>query len=114
MKSSPAATLLKKLGLSQTNPGAFCGQWLGSGKLLESISPDDGRVLARVRTASAADYEKVITRAQEAFHSWQTVPAPKRSELIRQLGNALREAKEDLGRLVTLEAGKIVAEGEGE
>src|SRR5207245_8429410 len=86
----------------------------GSGKLLESVSPIDGRVLARVRTATAAEYEQIIARAQEAFQTWQIIPAPKRGELIRQLGNALRQNKKELGRLVTLEAGKIVAEGEGE
>src|ERR1043166_2096769 len=106
--------LLQKLGLKSENPGAFCGEWLGSGKPLESISPNDGKVLGSVRTATPAEYETVIQRAQEAFQKWQLVPAPKRGEIIRQLGNALREAKEDLGRLVTLEAGKIIAEGQGE
>src|SRR5207302_5436036 len=89
-------------------------QWLGSGKLLEGVSPIDGRVLARIHTATAAEYEQVITRAQDAFHAWQSVPGPKRGELVRQLGNALRQSKKDLGRLVTLEAGKIIAEGQGE
>jgi aldehyde dehydrogenase (NAD+) len=113
-RPSSSSTLLKKLGLTPTNPGAFCGEWLGSGKLLESISPNDGRVLARVRTATAAEYERAIGRAQKAFQAWQTLPAPKRGEVVRQLGNALRRHKSDLGRLVTLEAGKIIAEGQGE
>src|ERR1051326_7763267 len=108
------ASTLKALQLSETNPGAFCGEWLGSGKLLKSVSPIDGRVLGSVRTATPAEYERVVQRAQAAFQRWQTVPAPKRGEIIRQLGNALRKAKKDLGRLVTLEAGKITAEGEGE
>ena len=107
-------SLLKKLGLAQSNAGAFCGVWLGGGKKLDSVSPIDGKVLASVRTATPEDYERVVQRAQEAFQKWQTVPAPKRGEVIRQLGNALREAKEELGELVTLEAGKIVAEGQGE
>ncbi|HTZ19338.1 MAG TPA: aldehyde dehydrogenase family protein, partial [Opitutaceae bacterium] len=106
--------LLKQLGLSQNNPGVFAGEWFGSGKSLESVSPIDGRLLARVRTATAEDYERLMRKAQAAFQHWQTVPAPKRGEVVRQLGNALREAKPDLGRLVTLEAGKIVPEGEGE
>jgi aldehyde dehydrogenase (NAD+) len=59
-------------------------------------------------------YERAVTRAHHAFEAWQTVPAPKRGEVVRQLGNALRAAKHDLGRLVTLEAGKILSEGEGE
>jgi len=106
--------LLKKLGLAQTNAGAFAGEWLGSGKQLDSVSPINGQVLASIRTATPEEYEHVSTRAQQAFQKWQTVPAPKRGEIVRQLGNALRVAKQDLGRLVTLEAGKIVAEGEGE
>jgi aldehyde dehydrogenase (NAD+) len=109
-----SADLLKKLGLAGELPGAFCGEWLGSGKHLKSVSPNDGQVLATVRTATAEEYDQTAQRAQTAFQKWHTVPAPKRGELIRQLGNALREAKTDLGRLVTLEAGKIVAEGEGE
>src|SRR6478672_9263873 len=115
MKSSKETQqILKRLGLKSENPGTFCGQWLGSGKILKSVSPIDGKVLATVRTATPDEYEQTIKRAQEGFLKWQTVPAPKRGEIVRQLGNALREAKRDLGRLVTLEAGKILAEGEGE
>jgi len=106
--------LLKKLGLQATNPGVFWGEWGGNGRILESVSPVDGKVIARIKTGTAEDYEKVVSRAQKAFQQWQSVPAPKRGEVIRQLGNALREAKSDLGKLVTLEAGKILAEGEGE
>jgi aldehyde dehydrogenase (NAD+) len=113
-KKPSTPSLLKSLGLNETNLGAFAGEWLGSGKILESVSPVDGKVLATVRTATPDEYEVVVKRALEAFKKWQNVPAPKRGELIRNLGNALREAKRDLGRLVTLEAGKIVAEGEGE
>ena len=107
--STSASALLKKLGLAANNPGVFCGEWFGGGKTLQSISPIDGQVLAGVRTATPEDYEKVLHRAQAAFQQWQAIPAPKRGELIRQLGNALREAKADLGRLGTLEAGKITA-----
>ena len=109
-----AAALLKKLGLQTNNPGVFCGEWLGSGKPLPSVSPIDGHLLATVRTATPEEYERTARGAQEAFLKWQLIPAPKRGEVVRQLGNALREAKRDLGRLVTLEAGKILAEGEGE
>ena len=109
-----ASTLLKKLGLQSINPGVFCGEWLGSGKPLPSLSPIDGCVLATVRTATENDYERTARRAQDAFRKWQLVPVPKRGEIVRHLGNALRDAKSDLGRLVTLEAGKILAEGEGE
>jgi aldehyde dehydrogenase (NAD+) len=109
-----AGSLLKKLGLAAVNPGAFCGEWMGDGKPLQSISPIDGRTLATVKTATPQDYDRVVKRAEAAFRQWQTLPAPKRGEIVRQLGNALRAAKRDLGRLVTLEAGKILAEGEGE
>jgi len=114
-KSAGSATaLIEKLGIHPTNPGVFCGEWLGSGKILQSTSPNDGEVLAAVRTATPEEYERAARRAVEAFQRWQTLPAPKRGEVSRQLGNALREAKADLGALVTLEAGKIVAEGQGE
>ena len=112
--SASTSALFKRLGLKTENPGVFCGEWLGSGKLLKSVSPIDGRVLATVRTATPPEYERAAQRAQQAFRDWQLVPAPKRGEIMRQLANALREAKRDLGRLVTLEMGKILAEGEGE
>ncbi len=108
------SALFKRLGLSEINAGVFCGEWLGSGATIDSISPIDGKLLAKVRTATTGEYEKCVERAQAAFRSWQQLPAPKRGEIIRQFGNALRDAKKDLGRLVTLEAGKILAEGEGE
>ena len=108
------SALLKKLGLGETNPGTFCGEWLGNGPTMKSVSPIDGKVIAKVRTATPAQYEQTVRRAQDAFVKWQSVPAPKRGEIIRQFGNALRAAKADLGRLVTLEAGKITAEGQGE
>jgi aldehyde dehydrogenase (NAD+) len=113
MKNSPSA-LLKKLGLRQSNAGVFCGEWIGSGPVLKSFSPIDGKELGQVHTATAAEYETAMACAQKAFQVWQTMPAPKRGEIIRQFGNALRESKADLGRLLTLEAGKILAEGEGE
>ncbi|HOX58570.1 MAG TPA: aldehyde dehydrogenase family protein [Candidatus Paceibacterota bacterium] len=112
--STSTVATLQRLGLKAENPGVFCDEWLGSGKALKCISPIDGRALATVRTATAQDYERAILRAQEAFCEWQLVPAPRRGEIVRQLGNALRNAKRDLGRLVTLEMGKILAEGQGE
>ncbi len=111
---SLTSALFKRLGLKSENLGVFCGEWSGSGKLLKSISPVDGRVLATIRTATPQEYEQAARRAQQAFQGWRLVPAPKRGELVRQLGNALRQAKSDLGRLVALEAGKILPEGEGE
>ena len=106
--------VLEKLGIEAENAGAFDGEWRGGGKVFEKHSPIDGSLLARVREASQEDYEHVVSRAQEAFLKWRMTPAPVRGETVRQLGNALREAKSDLGKLVTMEMGKIIAEGEGE
>lgn len=106
--------VLKNLGLADENPGVFSGEWHGRGEIHEKISPADGKSLGKVRSASAEDYETVIQRAQEAFKQWRVTPGPVRGETVRQLGNALREAKDDLGRLVSLESGKILAEGKGE
>src|SRR6202163_2467219 len=107
-------SVLEKLGIADGNPGAFCGEWRGGGAVIEKISPVDGRRLASVRTASDDDYEKVINGAQQAFLKCRVTPGPVRGETVRRLGNALRDAKHELGQLVTLESGKIVAEGEGE
>src|SRR5436853_4286466 len=107
-------SLLNKLGITDENTGVFSGEWLGSGPVIEKFSPIDGKLLARVRTATDAEYEKTIARAQEAFLKWRVTPGPVRGETVRRLGNALRDAKHELGQLVTLESGKIVAEGEGE
>jgi len=107
---------LKPLGIEAgaTLPGCFHGEWTGSDDAIESKSPIDGKTIARVAQATPEEYERTIAAAQKAFEGWRTLPAPKRGEVIRQLGNALREHKRELGALVTLEMGKIRAEGEGE
>ena len=107
-------TWLQNLGIEDLNPGVFCGEWRGGGPVRESVSPIDGSVIARIREADAEDYEGAISRAQEAFLRWRLVPAPRRGELVRRFGDALRAAKPDLAKLVTLESGKILAEAEGE
>ena len=106
--------LIQKLGLADENPGVFSGEWRGGGAKIDKISPIDGRKLASICTASAEDYDAAISRAHEAFLKWRTTPGPVRGETVRRLGNALRDAKHELGQLVTLESGKIIAEGEGE
>src|SRR5205823_3923644 len=107
-------TALEKLGLTDVNDGVFNGRWRGNGPQIDKISPIDGRLVASVRTASDDDYNEAISRAQDAFVKWRTTPGPVRGETVRRLGNALRELKHELGELVTLETGKIIAEGEGE
>src|SRR4026208_1908136 len=107
-------TPLEKLGLGADNNGVFDGEWRGGGAKIDKISPIDGRRLAGIRTASDDDYKKAVSRAHEAFLKWRVTPGPVRGETVRRLGNALRELKHELGQLVTLETGKIIAEGEGE
>src|SRR3982751_1945299 len=107
-------TPLEKLGLTDDNAGVFDGEWRGGGATIDKISPIDGRRLAGIRTASDDDYNKAVSRAHEAFLKWRVTPGPVRGETVRRLGNALRELKHELGQLVTLETGKIIAEGEGE
>lgn len=109
-----AAEIFPRLGLKANNAGVFAGEWLGSGVAIEKRSPIDGGVLARVTTAMPAEVDRAIGAAQRAFLAWREVPAPKRGEIVRRYGDALRAHQRDLGRLVTLETGKIVAEGEGE
>jgi len=105
---------LKTLGIEDVNPGGFGGEWIGSGPELEVITPIDGSRIATVRQVTEDEYDQIADRAHEAFLRWRQVPAPKRGELVRLLGNRLREVKDELGQLVTLEMGKIAAEGLGE
>lgn len=97
--------LLQSLGVS---PEAV------TGRDLTVRSPRDGAVLATLRADTAADAERKIALAHDAFLAWRTVPAPLRGELVRLFGDTLRQHKAELGQLVTLEAGKIVSEGQGE
>jgi L-aminoadipate-semialdehyde dehydrogenase len=105
---------LEKLGLTDVNDGVFDGRWRGGGAKIDKFSPIDGKRLGSVQTASADDYHEAIKRAQEAFLKWRATPGPVRGDTVRRLGNALRALKHELGQLVTLETGKIIAEGEGE
>ncbi|MDE2981991.1 MAG: aldehyde dehydrogenase family protein [Gemmatimonadota bacterium] len=109
-----AGRILAALGIEDVNPGGFAGEWIGSGPQLDVFSPIDGSRLATVTQVSEAEYDNIVKRAQRAFLEWRTVPAPRRGEVVRHLGERLRANKEALGALVTLEMGKIRAEGEGE
>jgi len=107
--------VLESLGLSDVNSGVYASGWRDAhGKVVESLNPATGEVIAKVVRASAEDYEAVITDSVETFHRWRMVPAPQRGAYIRAVGDALREKKAALGALVTMEMGKILPEGEGE
>ena len=109
---------LKKLGIEQENYGASLGpgHWsktVDSGKI-ESENPTNGEIIASVYQCNIDDYNGIVNKSLEAFNEWRTVPAPERGQLIREMGNALRDYKDPLGSLVALEMGKIKAEGDGE
>jgi aldehyde dehydrogenase (NAD+) len=103
------------LGLDSHNSGVFAGEWLEpGGEQIEVINPTTGETLATVGMASAEDYDRVTDHSVETFERWRLVPAPKRGQYVRRLGDALRENIEPLAALVTLEVGKILPEGTGE
>lgn len=110
--------ILETLGIRPVNSGATSGGsggWIDTdGPELTSFSPIDGQPIATIRTARRKDYETLMQRAEEAFKTFRMMPAPKRGEMVREIGNALREKKDALGALISLEAGKILAEGKGE
>ncbi len=117
-QTTDVAGILKRLGIDSINAGAWSGSqgWSKdtAGALLTSVNPAAGEELAQVRGATITDYEAVMRSAVEAATAWRSVPAPRRGEAVRLLGDALRACKEDLGALVTLENSKIRAEGLGE
>lgn len=106
---------LKQLGIQDINPGTSTGSNnFASGEVIESNSPVDGALIAKVKTTSKEDYEKVMDTATSAFKTWKSMPAPQRGEIVRQFGDKLRELKEPLGKLVSYEMGKSYQEGLGE
>ena len=107
--------ILKDLGIEATNPGTSTGQThFGSGAMIESFSPVDGKLIGKVSTTTQEEYERVMQSAQAAFKTWRAMPAPQRGEIVRQFGNKLREKKDALGKLVSYEMGKSLQEGWGE
>ncbi len=108
---------LNTLGIRKVNSGTSTGQqFLGeeSAVKITSYTPVDGAEIAKVYTTTREEYDQVVKRSQEAFKEWRMVPAPKRGEIVRQIGLALRRYKEPLGKLVSYEMGKIYQEGLGE
>lgn len=107
--------VLDALGISNVTSGAYAAGWReGGGVTIDSIDPTTQEPIATVRQADGADYEAAVVASQEAFHEWRMIPAPERGQYVRRIGNALRSYKEPLGALVSMEMGKIRAEGEGE
>lgn len=110
----PKYQWLKELGLKSDNPGVFWGTWGGQGELTTSVCPANNQPIAKVVQGNADDYEKCIEASKEAWNVWVDIPAPQRGEIVRQIGHALREKRQLLGQLVSMEMGKIIAEGVGE
>lgn len=108
--------VLKQLGINATNTGTSTGtKWLkGKGETISSLSPVDGKLIASVTATTEKEYREVIRTASEAFIEWRNIPAPKRGEIVRQIGEELRKYKEPLGKLVSYEMGKSLQEGLGE
>jgi len=108
--------ILDDLGLQDTNSGACTGDWItpADGREVVSVNPTTGEPIASVIQADEAAYDTVVATAAESFTEWRMMPAPARGEIVRDLGNELRTYKDPLGRLVTLEMGKILSEGLGE
>jgi aldehyde dehydrogenase (NAD+) len=106
--------VLGKLGLAQHNLGGFDGEWLGGGREQAVVSPIDGSTLATVANVTPADFERILGRCRAAFEGWRLVPAPKRGEVVKELGDELRRHKPALAELVTLEMGKPLREALGE
>jgi aldehyde dehydrogenase (NAD+) len=111
-----AHPVLARLGIEPENSGVYGLEWTGAagGATIGSVNPTDGRELARVRLASAQDYDRLVSESAEVFERWRMLPAPRRGQIVREIADELRRAKDDLGALVTLEMGKILAEGKGE
>ena len=108
--------VLESLGIQTVNSGASYGPWIDhpGGEELTSFDPSDGSPIATVRMASREDWEQVVENAQKAFLNWRMVPAPRRGQIVREIGEELRKHKNDLGALVSMEMGKILQEGLGE
>ena len=109
--------VLSRLGLGEVNAGTWSGSDASESddaELIKSINPASGELIASVRSTTAEEYDQLVNNARSAFMDWQKVPAPARGDAIRLVGNALRDNKDALGSLVSLEMGKIKAEGDGE
>ncbi|HKZ36575.1 MAG TPA: aldehyde dehydrogenase family protein, partial [Chryseolinea sp.] len=116
MKSFGIKESLSTLGIRKVNPGASTGQkwYKPRTELIESFSPVDGKHIGSVYSTDEKTFQIIVSKSQEAFKEWKTWPAPKRGEVVRQIGEALRKYKEPLSKLVSYEMGKSYQEGLGE
>src|SRR6187551_3462250 len=108
--------VLTRIGIQPANSGVYAGRWIqqSGGDECVSLNPATAQTLGLVAGAKRTGYEQAVESAVACFKKWRLVPPPQRGEIVRQVGNALREHKNDLGLLVTLESGKIKSEGLGE
>jgi aldehyde dehydrogenase (NAD+) len=115
-ETNKIAETLESLEIEPINSGACGGEWIAalSGGEMQSLNPADGKVIAKVQLAGPREYDQVVRQAAAAFASWRMTPAPKRGEIVREIGDELRRFKAELGALVSIEMGKILAEGQGE
>ncbi|KAM4707920.1 alpha-aminoadipic semialdehyde dehydrogenase [Discoglossus pictus] len=112
--NQPQYSWLKELGLKEENEGVYNGTWGGKGEIVTSYCPANNSPIARVKQATLEEYNETVAKAKEAWKIWADIPAPKRGEIVRQIGDALRKKIKLLGHLESLEMGKILVEGVGE
>lgn len=99
--TNPKYSFLKELGLCEVNHGVFNGiKWEANGKVVDSLNPATNEVIAKVKFGTVEDYNKTVEETQKAFLTWRDLPAPARGEIVRQIGNSLREQLQNLGKLV--------------
>ncbi|GMF34672.1 unnamed protein product [Phytophthora fragariaefolia] len=110
LDSELCSQINQRLGLKEENHGVYNGQWFGSGDVFTSVSPVNGQPIASVRAGSKADYQKVVAAMDDAKPQWSDLPAPARGEIVRQIGEELRNKRDALGKLISLEMGKIYVE----
>ncbi|XP_070492872.1 putative aldehyde dehydrogenase family 7 member A1 homolog isoform X1 [Chironomus tepperi] len=110
----PKFSFLKDLGIERVNKGVYNGEWSGNGEVTKTYDPATKEVIAEVQNGNVEDLNNCIKIADDSYKHWKTLPAPFRGEIVRQIGDELRKYREPLGKLVSLEMGKIQAEGIGE
>lgn len=108
--------VMESLGLEEVNSGYYDGKWgsTSNRETVESRSPVDNSLIGSVTLGTKEDYERAVKSSIEAFDEWKEIPAPRRGAIVRKIGDALRDYKKDLGYLISIEAGKIISEGQGE